>query len=119
MAAADGVAFGDGEMRHEVVGVAPCQCSSPPRTTLPGRVGAEREVDGADGQSRATANVTKPARGRAVAWAGISVPPRVAAVLMGASTIVAASGQLPRRPDLRPKAVPDRRPSWPASAPDR
>jgi len=41
-----------------------------------------------------------------LAWAGVSMPPAVAAVLMSASTIVvAANAQLLRRVDLRPASI--------------
>ena len=44
-----------------------------------------------------------PLAAGALAWAGVSMPPAVAAVLMSASTIVvAANAQLLRRVDLRP-----------------
>ncbi|MDP1819086.1 MAG: heavy metal translocating P-type ATPase [Acidimicrobiales bacterium] len=48
-----------------------------------------------------------PLAAGALAWAGVSMPPAVAAVLMSVSTIVvAANAQLLRRLDLRPK-LPD------------
>ncbi|MBA2279830.1 MAG: heavy metal translocating P-type ATPase [Acidimicrobiia bacterium] len=49
-----------------------------------------------------------PLAAGALAWAGISMPPAVAAVLMSVSTIVvAANAQLLRRLDLRPVPRPD------------
>nr|MDQ3294304.1 heavy metal translocating P-type ATPase [Actinomycetota bacterium] len=49
-----------------------------------------------------------PLAAGALAWAGISMPPVVAAVLMSVSTIVvAANAQLLRRLDLRPVPRPD------------
>ena len=49
--------------------------------------------------------VAIPLAAGALAWAGISMPPAVAAVLMSVSTIVvAANAQLLRRLDLRPAA---------------
>ena len=50
--------------------------------------------------------VAIPVAGGALAWAGISMPPAVAAILMSVSTIVvAANAQLLRRIDLRPTPV--------------
>jgi len=47
-----------------------------------------------------------PIAAGALAWAGVSMPPAVAAVLMSASTIVvAANAQLLRRVDLRPASL--------------
>jgi Cu2+-exporting ATPase len=51
--------------------------------------------------------VAIPLAAGALAWAGISVPPAVAAVLMSGSTIVVAlKAQLLRRVDLRPATLP-------------
>ena len=45
----------------------------------------------------------------ALAWAGVSMPPAVAAVLMSVSTIVVAlNAQLLRRVELRPPELADR-----------
>lgn len=50
--------------------------------------------------------VSIPLGAGALAWAGISMPPAIAAVLMSASTIVVAlNAQLLRRLDLRPSAA--------------
>ena len=50
--------------------------------------------------------VSIPLAAGALAWAGIEMPPAVAAILMSASTIVvAANAQLLRRVDLRPSAI--------------
>jgi P-type Cu2+ transporter len=50
--------------------------------------------------------VAIPLAAGALAWAGISMPPAVAAVLMSVSTIVVAlNAQLLRRLDLRPAGV--------------
>ena len=47
-----------------------------------------------------------PLAAGALAWAGVSMPPAVAAVLMSVSTIVVAlNAQLLRRLDLRPTAI--------------
>ena len=47
-----------------------------------------------------------PIAAGALAWAGVSMPPAVAAVLMSASTmVVAANAQLLRRVDLRPASL--------------
>ena len=49
-----------------------------------------------------------PLAAGALAWAGISMPPAVAAILMSVSTIVvAANAQLLRRVDIRPAAIED------------
>jgi Cu2+-exporting ATPase len=49
-----------------------------------------------------------PLAAGAFSWAGISMPPALAAVLMSVSTIVVAlNAQLLRRIDLRPDAVED------------
>jgi P-type Cu2+ transporter len=51
--------------------------------------------------------VAIPLAAGAFAWAGISMPPAVAAVLMSVSTIVVAlNAQLLRRVDLRPATIP-------------
>jgi Cu2+-exporting ATPase len=51
--------------------------------------------------------VALPLAAGALAWAGITLPPAVAAVLMSASTVVVAlNAQLLRRVDLRPRPVP-------------
>jgi Cu2+-exporting ATPase len=58
-----------------------------------------------------------PLAAGALAWAGIVMPPAVAAVLMSASTIVvAANAQLLRRLDLRPNAPAERTAIPPAVA---
>jgi Cu2+-exporting ATPase len=50
--------------------------------------------------------VSIPVAAGALAWAGISMPPALAAVLMSVSTIVvAANAQLLRRVDIRPPAI--------------
>ena len=50
--------------------------------------------------------VAIPLAGGALAWAGITLPPAVGAVLMSASTVVVAlNAQLLRRVDLRPRPV--------------
>jgi Cu2+-exporting ATPase len=50
--------------------------------------------------------VAIPIAAGALAWAGVSMPPAVAAILMSVSTIVvAANAQLLRRVDLRPPAL--------------
>jgi len=52
--------------------------------------------------------VAIPLAAGALAWAGLSMPPAVAAVLMSVSTIVVAlNAQLLRRVDLRPSATSD------------
>ena len=52
--------------------------------------------------------VSIPIAAGALMWAGIGMPPAVAAILMSASTIVvAANAQLLRRVDLRPVTVED------------
>jgi Cu2+-exporting ATPase len=54
--------------------------------------------------------VAIPLAAGALAWAGIDIPPAVAAILMSVSTIVVAlNAQLLRRVDLRPAAVIDGR----------
>jgi Cu2+-exporting ATPase len=54
--------------------------------------------------------VALPLAAGALAWAGVDMPPALAAVLMSASTIVVAlNAQLLRRVDLRPPAPNDRR----------
>jgi len=62
-----------------------------------------------------------PIAAGALAWAGVSMPPAVAAVLMSGSTIVvAANAQLLRRVDLRPglsHGVRDRKPNSVATRP--
>ena len=51
--------------------------------------------------------VAIPLAAGAFAWAGISMPPAVAAILMSVSTIVVAlNAQLLRRVDLRPATMP-------------
>ncbi|MGH9275133.1 MAG: heavy metal translocating P-type ATPase [Acidimicrobiales bacterium] len=51
--------------------------------------------------------ISIPLAAGALAWAGISMPPAVAAILMSVSTIVvAANAQLLRRIDLRPPLLP-------------
>jgi P-type Cu2+ transporter len=51
--------------------------------------------------------VAIPVAAGALAWAGVSMPPAVAAILMSVSTIVvAANAQLLRRVDLRPDPMP-------------
>jgi Cu2+-exporting ATPase len=63
--------------------------------------------------------VSIPVAAGALAWAGVSMPPALAAVLMSVSTIVvAANAQLLRRIDLRPAGtghVTTRVPSIPSS----
>lgn len=50
--------------------------------------------------------ISIPLGAGALAWAGVSMPPAIAAILMSASTIVVAlNAQLLRRIDLRPTAV--------------
>jgi Cu2+-exporting ATPase len=52
--------------------------------------------------------VAIPLAAGALAWAGITMPPALGAVLMSASTIVvAANAQLLRRLDLRPAPLVD------------
>jgi P-type Cu2+ transporter len=52
--------------------------------------------------------VAIPIAAGALEWAGVSMPPAVAAILMSASTIVVAlNAQLLRRVDLRPAALED------------
>jgi len=64
-----------------------------------------------------------PIAAGALAWAGVSMPPAVAAVLMSVSTIVvAANAQLLRRVDLRPAlsdGVRGRKPNLIATRPSR
>jgi Cu2+-exporting ATPase len=58
-----------------------------------------------------------PVAAGALAWAGVSMPPAVAAVLMSVSTIVvAANAQLLRRVDLRPTQLGDQPQPRPAPA---
>ena len=50
-----------------------------------------------------------PVAAGALAWAGINMPPALAAVLMSVSTIVVAlNAQLLRRVELRPPELADR-----------
>jgi Cu2+-exporting ATPase len=58
-----------------------------------------------------------PLAAGALAWAGVSMPPALAAVLMSVSTIVvAANAQLLRRVDLRPAPLPSAAAPVPAAA---
>ena len=60
--------------------------------------------------------VAIPVAAGALAWAGVSMPPAVAAVLMSVSTIVvAANAQLLRRVDLRPVPLDEPTPGQPSS----
>jgi Cu2+-exporting ATPase len=60
--------------------------------------------------------VAIPIAAGALAWAGVSMPPAVAAVLMSVSTIVvAANAQLLRRVDLRPVPLDEPTPGHPSS----
>ena len=60
--------------------------------------------------------VAIPIAAGALAWAGVSMPPAVAAVLMSVSTIVvAANAQLLRRVDLRPAPLDEPTPGEPSS----
>jgi Cu2+-exporting ATPase len=56
--------------------------------------------------------ISIPVAAGALAWAGVSMPPALAAVLMSVSTIVVAlNAQLLRRIDLRPEPIAEATPT--------